>query len=487
MRLNQPYERQLVAGRDYPNIEGKVKITLHNCKNHKDEFVYESKNMITNALKDIFATNPGGLVGYQNFASLYTTWLGGVLVFGNQLNLSSADDYFIPASADNPVRAHAGQTSLTDQADDITRGNPNSLGTVTSVGSTKLVFEWGTSAGNGVISSLGLTHTDTGSLGTGIVSNAQRTFYPFAEVGNSTRSYSYGDTAASVMAINGNTAYTFYLKSTTSVDIFITPINNNKFKLQGGSLDPLQDKDGVYYSTKITATLPNAYISAPGGCYYDWDFTNNTLTLWSVAGLSQSTLYQDIISLSDGTVTHSSIPVTGATLWSFHTSTTSGWGRGAQLQMPVPAMIAGGYIYLWNDVQNGGNNYIHPMEMVRLNLSTTSDIQTVDMTAVPGWPDGDNTGIFNNRSTTIGDIIVHDSFIINSNKFYPLTWSKRYYQNSYVVTEKNKLCTATCGLNVTQNIVSVCKLYLATKYNLPAPVTKTNAQSMTVEYTLTEV
>ena len=39
----------------------------------------------------------------------------------------------------------------------------------------------------------------------------------------------------------------------------------------------------------------------------------------------------------------------------------------------------------------------------------------------------------------------------------------------------------------TRYYVSVSKFYLATKYNLPTPVTKSNNQSMVITYTLTEV
>lgn len=486
MRLSEHTDRQLVAGRDYPNIEGKVKITLHNCKNHKDEFVYESKNMVTNALKDIFATNPGGLVNYQNFASLYNTWLGGVLVFGNQLDLSSADDYGIPAYTDNPVRAHAGQTSLTDQADDITRGNPNSLGTVLTANSTKLVFEWGTSAGNGVISSLGLTHTDTGSYGVcganGTQSVAQQTLQPIAEVGAFSRNYSYGDSADAVMAINGNTAYTFYLVNSTTVDIFITPINNNKFKLQGGADLPLTD-----YTTKITATLPSSYnISAKGECYYHWDFENNKLILFGVPTRYGTDLYRDDINLSDGTVTHSAITVTGASLWKFETSTQSGYGVGSVLTIPVKAMILNNHFYVYGiDYIDNYNHYAK--KIFKINLANTTDITEIDTSEMGITFNTNSACSMPAKFAILGDLIVNEGFIINGNKAFRCDFSRFTYTLNRNYVNPYSISSLVAGLGTSINIVGVNKLYLATKYNLPAPVTKTNAQSMTVEYTLREV
>lgn len=478
MKLSEKIKELDFKGRDFPIIAGTVKFKLHNVHNGKDEVV-EEHNMATNALAHIFAGNYGGLMNYQNFEDLYRTWLGGVLVFGNPLDTSAVNDYGIPAYTSNPVRAHAGQTPLTDQADDLTRGNPDSSRTVTTAGSTKLVFEWGTSAGNGVISSLGLTHTDVGSYGAGVVSNAQRSLNPFADIGNQSRSYAYGDNAVSPMAINNNISYSFYLADSTTVNIYKAPINDTKFKLQGGSLYPLAD-----YATKITATLPSSYnIGGHGDCYYHWDFANNKLILFGVPTEDGTTLYRDDINLTDGTVTHSNITVTGAKLWKFKTW-NSPTGYVDSLPIPTKAMLYYGHLFVYSTEPAGSYNVSHPRKIFKINLSNTADITEVDTTDFNAF-DSNGVTLTANRITSLGGIIVNDSMLINGDKTFAVggSFCGRTANRNYM---QDGISSHTLGIGGSINVISACKLYLATKFNLDTPVTKTS-HSMTVEYTLTEV
>ena len=481
MNLSEQIKALDYKGRDFPLIAGTVKFKLHNVHNGKDE-VIEEHNMVTNALADIFTNNYGGLINYQNFADLYNTWLGGVLLFQNQLDLTSADDYGIPDNTTNPIKAHAGQTPLSDQADDLTRGNPDSTGTVLASGSTKLRWEWGTSAGNGTIASLGLTHTDTGSYGTGIASTAQMSLSPFVAIGNMTRGGSYSDNINSAMAVNDNIAYKFYLPSTTSVKIYKAPINVTKFKLQGSALLPIS----AYASAPVTATLPNAYWHTCA-CYYHFDFANNKLMLFGVPSNNQTKLYQDTIDLDSGAVTHKEITVTGAMLWGFHTSTRSGYGVGDSMLVPTKAIIFNNYIYVY------GNTSVlsgyHPMKMYKINLTDNTDQEEIDTSLLTTdlRLDGENTSATANLVTPFGGIIVHNCYLINDDVMYPLTISRPTRTNLYSYGIYNSVSAPAFSTDASINVIYACKLYLATKFNLSSAVTKTSAQSMTVEYSLQEV
>ena len=470
--ISDKYKKIDVKGRDYPLLKGDIRFELKNVHNGKTE-VIEDHNMITNALADIFEGNYGGLLNYNSFADLYNTWLGGVLLFGNQLDLTSASDYGIPDRVSNPCRAHAGQTPLTDQADDLTRGNPDSTGTVLTSSSVKNCFEWGTSAGNGTISSLGLTHSDVGSFGCSVASQAQSSLDPFADVGNIPRSYALGDNANAPFAIHGNMAYGFYLVNATTIDIFKTPINNSKFKLQGGSLVPL-----TAYTTKITATVASCSISRQGECYYHFDFTANTLTIWRVPTEGGTTLLQDVISLTDGTVTSTSITVTGVSLWAFRI-------YGGKLATPCKAIVHNGYLYVYGYTSSATS----PDKLYKIEIATPANISEVDTSDFNTfyYPSSTWLGVQNERVTTLGDLIIHDNFIINGDKTFGL--NQKYLQYDYNIAYGNfgGISAPVFGINSSANTISVCKLYLATKYNLPSAVTKTSAQSMRVEYTLTEV
>ena len=471
-RLNPP----LMAGRDFPEIQGKVRLVLHNCKNHTDDFVYESHNTATNLLADIFAANHGGLVNYDNFADLYKTWLGGVLVFKNALDPTAVSDYGIPDRITNPITAHAGQTPLTSQADDTTRGNPDDAGTVITANTTKLVWEWGTSAGNGQISAVGLTHTDVGSYGAGVVSTAQASLNPFADIGCISRTYSYGDNASTVLAIYNNVAYNIYLVDSTTVHIYKTPINCSKFNLQGGSLSPLTD-----YKTTVTATLPNAYGRRSGGSfYYDFDFANNKAILYGVPTQGGTTLYKDEINLDTGAVTHTSITVTGAKLWQFITLQSLS-GSELALACPTRAMVINNHLYVFGYTTQS----IRPDKIYSINLSNTADIDEVDTSDFATFNDSNVTSL-TKRHAICGGIIVHDGFLINGDKTFGVASSTVRYDQSAPFVMPNSMSSPIFGVGTSTNMVSVSKLYLATKFSLDAPVTKNSSQSMTIEYTLTQ-
>ena len=492
MMLTDRFNTGAYKNVDFPTFKGSVKVKLHNCRNHKDEYIYESHNTPTNALANIFAANYGGLTNYQNFADIFTTWLGGVLVFKESLDPTAVNDYGIPAYTSNPVVAHAGQTAITEALtnDDSTRGNPVA-GTVTTEGSTKIVFEWGTTQGNAQkISSLGLCHTDIGSYGCGgradgAQTEALKLLNPFATVACLDRQYAHADDAGAVLAINNNYAYNIYLVSNTSVNVYKTPINCTNYKLQGGSLLPL-----TAYTSSITVTLSASYaLQGKGDCYYYFDFANNKLILFGVPTEGGTTLYKDEIDLStwqDQTATHTSITVTGAKLWKDRCD--NGLGSNAYLSVPKKAMVYNNHLYLYGY----GSSSKQPTVIYTINLANTSDIDTVDVTNYSQFYGGanNNTMMSNERFAMLGGIIAHDSFLINGNKTFQCVKNSVQYQCNYTYVNTDSVSSPTfynrTSTNNTGNMISINKLYLGTKFNLSQSVEKTAAQSMTVEYTLTE-
>lgn len=511
--ISDKYKKVDPAGRDYPLLKGDVKLTLKNVHNGKTEVV-EQHNMITNVLADIFGNNYGGAINYDNFADLYSTYLGGVLLFGDTLDTSSsgaASDYGIPAYTSNPIWAHAGRTPMGeapyDQSDDKSRGNPNSEGTLLTKTSTKLMWEWGTSAGNtgsdGSIKSIGLTHTDVGSYGCcgdkGEQTETQKLLNPFTEISYLTsRNYAYSDSATAVLALDGNTAYTFYLVNGTTVKVYRTPINVLKYKLQGGSLLPIT----AWGDTPITVTLTNDYnIGGKGGCYYHFEFSGNdkTLTLFGVPNEGETTLYKDVINLanwSSQTATHTSITATDASLWKFKAKIAGSNPNNRQaLSVPTKAMIYNNNLFLYGTQAESTYPIGHPNLMYKINLSDTTDISEIDTTdyrRFDAWGQNDSAARTAERFAMMGGIIVHDSFLINGDKTFQTAQNMTTnvlttYNVAHIYTNTNGISSPTFGINGTLNNISICKLYLATKVNLTNAVQKTSSQSMTVEYQLSEV
>ena len=160
-----------INGAKMPRLKGHIKLTLHNCKTGKNE-VYEGDNIVTDAVADILGANYAGGVDFNALAPLWSKWFGGVLCYetAHALNNGVLDpsDYFIKADSNQHVVAHAGQTAVdSEHDDDLTRGNPVGVAYVKTNNSIKTVYEWGSARGNGTIAALSLTHTDTGSFGTG--------------------------------------------------------------------------------------------------------------------------------------------------------------------------------------------------------------------------------------------------------------------------------------------------------------------------------
>lgn len=484
MNVNDRIKALDFKGRDFPILRGDVKMTLKNVHNGKTE-VYEKHNLVTNALSDIFGNNYGGLINYNNFADLYKTFLGGVLVFANALDDTDPTDYGIPAYTSNPVTAHAGMTPMTSQADDRTRGDPDDTAIVTQESSVKMTWEWGTQAGNGPIASLGLTHSDVGSFGSGVVSDAQKSLAPFADVGCISRTYNYGDNADAILAINGEVAYNFYLVDSTTVHIYKTPINCSKFKLQGESLVPLTD-----YTVMVTATLPSSYnIGGSGDCYYWFDFTNNKLVLFGVPTVLGETLYRDDIDLDTGSVTHSTITIPGAKLYKFRCKEERWYPtvEGTTMSVPTKAMIHNGNLFVYGC--SDSSNKVVADTMFKVNLANTaifSEVDTTDMGVFTASDYSDSWSKTLAKHTTLGGLIIQDNFIVNGDKVFQTASKTGYRTTNFNFLLPTKVSSPVCGIS-SQNMVSICKLYLATKWNLQSAVTKNASQAMTVEYTLTEV
>jgi hypothetical protein len=350
-----------------------------------------------------------------------------------------------------------------------------------------MVWEWGTNAGNGQISSLGLTHTDVGSYGCGSRTDGRnpeclKSLNPFVDIGSISRSHSYEDSASAVLTVNGNIAYSFYLVDSTTVHIYKTPINNSKFKLQGGSLIPI-----TAHTSMITVTIQNYNIGGKGDCYYHFDFDNQKLILFGVPTEGGSTLLKDEIDLSnwvDQTSTQSSITVTGAKLWKMHVWYYSG-AQYARLSQPLKAMVFDNHLFVY-----GYSAYRLVVDKIyKINLAQPDDISEVDVSNFSTFNRGANQSgsRTNTRFAVMGEIIAHDSFLINGDKTFQVVGSELYSGSNENYAIENAISSPQFGLSTSMNMVSVCKLYLATKWNLDSSVTKNASQSMTVEYQLTEV
>lgn len=447
-----------------PRFKGHVKIRLHNPNTWKTQ-IFEGDNIITNALADIFAANLCGAVDYRKFLPMYAKMLGGVLLFQNQLDVSSAnaaEDYFIPDEGVNPLTAHAGQTAFESQADDPKRGNPLDSAVHIADGAVTLAWEWGSAGGNGIIKSLALTHSDVGDAGTGSNSDAFKAMTPNI---NANSALAVSQAAWFVDADGYGYSFTF---SGSSLTFTRFPTAYREVGLVGLPYDYVS---GIQ-KTK-TVTIGTTYGYYP---YFAFDKETSKLYLFYNTSLS-TTVYVDIIDFSDW----DNIPTPTHAEWSLDEA-VGGLSVGGNSPRPMVVPIANGYVYLPKGRDNASG-------FLKVHLSNTAD-----QTSISGTFKG-STGVF--IPNVANRVIAGKCFVINNNALYPTAIespdvvASPTYQNVWQDTmmDQGKGLTQLSYLYTNSGYYypSISKFYLATKYNNSTTVEKTTSQNMVVEYTLTEV
>lgn len=448
-----------------PKIKGEVEIKLHNPTTGKTE-VHKGENMITNAVYDIFASNYCGTMNYANMLPLATKMFGGILCFANDLDISSADaakDYYIPNEGTNSLIAHAGQTPLTDQADDLKRGNPLSSSMTFQDGSATLAWEWGITAGNGTFKSLALTHADTGSFGTGANNSAFKTFVPVI-----TGSQISLDRPIQFVDKRG---FAYY------ITVNGTTVTFNKYPIayaQAGIVESLVPQSAYVETFTVTTTTSFSSDRAPG---YHFNIDNDKLFLFYNDSIYEThTLYVEEIDIVAKTATNRNITNQDINFRMFADSYMAGFD--------VP--MYGTYVYI-AERPNG----FSPTTQSWYKIDVTNPADTTQLTV----PVATNFLAPCFTPPYANKILPSSEWVINNGINYITGNTDSYeYQSGYsrlgsstkmTVTGLTSLVSRISGSNIF--VVRASKLYLATKYNLSSSVTKSASQSMVITYTITEV
>lgn len=459
-----------MSGVRIPDLKGHVKIALKDTRTGKTDIVFEGDNIITDAVKDIFASNLCGGMDYRSMLPLYSKMFGGILCFKELLNVDSptvADakkDYYIPDSNTNELTAHAGQTRFTSQADDVKRGDPLNTSVVVADGSVTLAWEWGSAAGNGKIKSVALTHADVGDAGLGSTSDAFKAMTP-----NINPSFGMVPSKPVAFIDKYGYGYTFYTSGTT-LSITKFPMDYKEVGLIGMPYDYIEGKQ----KTK-NFTMGTSHSDSP---YFAFDKENTILYVFYNASKS-TTVYVDIVNLSNW----ASASITSTT-WTTDTAVGPLAVTGNDNQ-PFPLPICRGYVYL-----PISNNTSTAEDLLRVKLNSTSN-QTEFTGTIKGV-----TGVF--APDADGRIIAGKCFVINHDKLYPTAvgtpdvinnpTSANYRETTILDQGEGLVQMARLkGQGYGYYYPSVSKFYLASKFNLPEEVTKSNVQSMVITYTLTEV
>ena len=496
-----------------PKLKGHIKLTLHNCRTGKNE-VMEGDNIITNAVRDIFLNNQLGGIDYSKLLPLWSKWFGGILCYENAHPLVGGvldpDDYYPQGDLINPVTAHAGQVSPQDLADDRKRGMPNTAGQVFSDGVVKQAWEWGSTQGNGNISALSLTHADVGDCGLGSTSDAFGGFSPFdliqgtqltasdAGLINKDNLFTRYDDNHGLFFTIGDVGDFYYGRHTSFATKKLTVYVRRLPYFKAGLIETLHaDSD---YQRVFTVETSGATMYAQPSYYFDiehkylWIFYNNTSTCGSEAGAywwegtwSNNTVNYFVVDceneeiVDEGTIVSASNDLAPLSM-------PRAIGAGAtETDFYVNACIVkdGNYVYLptgtingyWTDYANyriTGYRKIDITNQADQDVIEFNDTQNAFMSAIKA-----------------GGLIINSGRVVNGGVGYScvsqLTESNRAFNDVH----KPSFLAMPIGVgNQSRTLpryIVANKMVNSSKFNLPSTVQKTSNQSMTVEYTLTEV
>lgn len=152
-------------------LKGTAKLTITNTKTGKSKTTVH-ENMITNAVKDLFASNYSGLANFQEILPV-RNFFSGCLMFEEEVN-EDASSYMPPADEDNKMIACAGSESHSSA--NPYRGNPDGSQTEFTPTSATFVWHWTEGQGNGDISCISLCPGIFGNMGLKPFDN---TYHPF--------------------------------------------------------------------------------------------------------------------------------------------------------------------------------------------------------------------------------------------------------------------------------------------------------------------
>lgn len=492
-------------------LKGHVKVTLHNPRTGKNE-IQEGENIITNAVADIFANNYVGGIDYSKAMPIWSKWMGGILCYESPFATSGSPavpdpaDYFPQGNDINKLVAHAGRTTPTPTDLQEDRGRGFLIDTVLTDGKVKQVFEWGSLQGNGVISALSLTHTDTGDVGLGSTSSAFRNFKPFEELqgANLSNVYSpidadnaivaqYDDRHGLMYLAGGDGEYashkTGFTSGTNKVTIYIKQLPYKKAGLFEAMTAVTTYQKIMEVTTQTTWYLQPAY-------YFDYA----TKKLWLFSNI---TGYNNGFTFSKTNMNYAIIDCTTGTVDSEGTIVSD------DSDLAPIAQQATGIIYMYlrftNIIKDG--NYVYlPTGTGSTSAPSNADITGLKRINIVDGTDAQKTLTFNETQAIMrpyvkgGGLIINSGRVINGDtgytcqNFLPNTgyadtnygFSQPNKINNYVVTLGSIDSPYTSPVQKPRYIMAN-KMINSTKFNLPESITKDTSKSLTIEYTLEEV
>ena len=454
-------------------IRGEVNFQLRDALTGKVTHEERGHNMLTNGLDSVLNKCPFGLdkvsamyqdvTGVFPITPIFRQLLGGVILFPSALG-NDADLLF--PDFDNSPTAFASCATY-DQLDSRQGVYDNvSSGLITN--GFRHVFSWGSSFGNGQISSLGLAPINAHTW----CYNPSNMFKPY-DTSHPTRGYfrqfdgvGGGGNATKILAIcptgvltlNDNKDLYFYKNAPYSLNLF-QRYQSNKVFLSTTPFDyDYQDLD------KLDG--------------YAWTYDLNKDCLEFTAEIIGSYVY--VITRSSSTFTIVKLNLADGTVASTDTYTFSASFGGTK------AVLVGNYIYC----ASSSANTIYKCDITR---ATEAGYEPDEITAT-----GIEAGaplFFTNSQWVYGENFIldtnTDNIVVASANLFDLGSKSGYRVWQFPIYENGMwlVCHGTSGgLSTWPQIGATIKQWgIMSHYDLAEPVTKNNAKQMLIQYSLTQV
>lgn len=473
MKINDSIGRITAEAPKIPELEGHIKIELFNAETGELEECVEGKNLVTNAVRDIFASNYFGGMNYSKMMPIFKEMFGGILCFQDLLT-EDADGYAIPNYHTNEVKGHAGQATYVPETEgvDITRGNPVFSASGYTEHGFRHVWEFGTTQGNGTIKAVGLCHKDTGSYW---LMNGNRSFNPYID----SDTIETTGLLSAPLFFNRSTGTSYrltYAFDSTSLGIETHCYAGVKDGIGFTQVFPCEEDGDTTNRALHQVTMPHR---ASDFLYLYHEDTNKIDALYSPGG---NKLQKSVIDLSTWTVSTTEHTIADTSLYG---SDGSGqYGKNSTGNARAISLDQDGYLY-WLKSDRKSVYKIKYTTMI-------ADVEAVSDTTLDShtYCDGiQGVGHFG--------INIYEGFVVDHDKI------RHTYSNDYILgdggAEMRDVCSNPDGgmvqfFPVKRNYnsgsrigVRIAKFFLSTIKNLDTPINKNSTQTMTITYTITEV
>ena len=449
-------------------LKGNTKIELTNIHTGKKE-VIEKHNLITNHLKNTlewlhawgFTTDISSKLQTRQFP-VYDKCMGGIILFGNTLN-ENADNVMLPMAEEDDVVGYASNNVNTTE--NKKRGSRNITESEKVSNGYKMVWDFGTSQANGVISAVALTDAyacDRSGIFSGICNSC----------GSKKKSFPSNVTPRKIVDYDVYTDVVTYLdlSSTSTLALRTATFNSNIASMEGFNI--YEEISSKQVNLSVELPLGGWWLDGKDGYYYyctTW-YNNNNVS-------DGSNRYYDTIKMArvkkdtlevDASIGLKTIKLSG-TKWS---------------QPDCMFCICNGYVYFGGSA-NGNYDYV---EIDKIDLASSQVIKKFN-----NFKDYKGTVYSINNIVYAGSkcILQNDELIKKeeNNYGYLLSYNSSGLWES-ISGLSGKVLTNDKGqiMVVDGRTISYGFLLnnLCTINNLEEPVTKTSDKTMKITYTLTE-